>query len=129
MIKMSITIGKVLGKFREQSGLSQIEVAKRMGLSDKSGRKYISRLENEQIKQPFLNTVLVYLDAIGVSRQIDPLVNRPAHSVRVGSQECEIFIPPMTTDVYRKLNMKNKNPKNNSSPNEVFIFLTCVFHF
>jgi len=67
MIKMSITIGKVLGKFRKQSGLSQIEVAERMKLSVKSGRKYISRLENEQIKQPFLNTILVYLDAIGVS--------------------------------------------------------------
>ena len=73
---MSITIGKVLDKFRKQSGLSQIEVAKRMGLSAKSGRKYISRLENEQIKQPFLNTVLVYLDAVGVSYRIDPSANR-----------------------------------------------------
>jgi len=67
MNKILIPIGKVLSQIREEVGLSQTEVAKRMGLSTKSGSKYISRLEKGHVKKSFLETVLVYLDAIGMS--------------------------------------------------------------
>ena len=45
-------IGQLLTKVREKSGLSQIEVAKRIGLSTKSGQGYISRLEKGKTKNP-----------------------------------------------------------------------------
>jgi len=53
-----MSIGKFLTKFREKSGLSQIEVAKRMGLSVKSGRKYISRLETNKLNSHSLTQFL-----------------------------------------------------------------------
>lgn len=53
----------LLRKFREQAGLSQLEVAKSIGLSAKSGDSYISRLEKGDVKQPFLGTIISYLDA------------------------------------------------------------------
>jgi transcriptional regulator with XRE-family HTH domain len=64
---MIIPIGELLAKFRIQAGLSQTEVAERMGLSAKSGYKYISRLEKGQIKKSYLDTILNYLDAVGVN--------------------------------------------------------------
>ena len=84
MLKMTIPIGKLLAKFREQTGLSQTEVAERMGLSTKSGYKYISRLEKGQIKKSFLETILNYLDAIGVSwetffRELSVLRSKHTH--------------------------------------------------
>jgi len=67
MFKFTIPIGKLLINFRNQAGLSQSEVADRMGLSQKSGYKYISRLEKGQIKKSHLETILNYLDAVGVN--------------------------------------------------------------
>lgn len=61
-----LPIVELLKKLREQAGLSQAEVAERMGLSRKSGYKYIYRLEKGLIKNPSLLTILNYLDAIGV---------------------------------------------------------------
>jgi transcriptional regulator with XRE-family HTH domain len=67
MFKLTTPMGMLLAKFREQAGLSQSEVAERMGLSLKSGYKYISRLEKSQIKKPYQDTILNYLDAISVN--------------------------------------------------------------
>ncbi|MDH5683670.1 MAG: helix-turn-helix domain-containing protein, partial [candidate division WOR-3 bacterium] len=60
-------IGQLLTKIREKSGLSQIEVAKRIGLSTKSGQGYISRLEKGKTKNPPIQTILLYLRACGAS--------------------------------------------------------------
>jgi len=84
MSKITVPIYKLLGKYRKQSGLSQIEVANRMALSTKSGCKYISRLEKGQIKKSYLETILNYLDAIGVSwetffREISALRSKQNH--------------------------------------------------
>ena len=81
---MITPIGKLLTKYRKQSGLSQTEVANRMGLSAKSGCKYISRLEKGQIKKSFLETILNYLDAVGVSwetffRELSVLQSKQDH--------------------------------------------------
>jgi transcriptional regulator with XRE-family HTH domain len=67
MFKLSVQIGQFLAEFRKKSGLQQVEVAERMGLSHKSGYKYISRLEKGLIKRSYLDTILNYLDAVGIS--------------------------------------------------------------
>jgi transcriptional regulator with XRE-family HTH domain len=64
MLKLS---AQFLAEYRKKSGLQQVEVAERMGLSRKSGFKYISRLEKGLIKRSYLDTVLIYLDAVGVN--------------------------------------------------------------
>ena len=60
-------IGRLLTKIREKFGLSQIEVAERIGLSKKSGQGYISRLEKGKSKNPPIQTILLYLSACGES--------------------------------------------------------------
>jgi transcriptional regulator with XRE-family HTH domain len=58
-------IGEVLSAFRKEAGLSQSEVAERIGLSPKSF-PYVSYLETGRIKNPSLGTILFYLRACGV---------------------------------------------------------------
>jgi len=60
-------IAEKLTRIRKQSALSQKEVAERMGINPKTGRSYIAQIEKGMIKNPFLSTILNYLDAIGVS--------------------------------------------------------------
>ena len=60
-------IAEKLAKLRKESLLSQKEVALRMGINPKTGQSYIAQLEKGMIKNPFLTTILNYLDAIGVS--------------------------------------------------------------
>ncbi|MEO0091916.1 MAG: helix-turn-helix transcriptional regulator [candidate division WOR-3 bacterium] len=54
-------IGLGLKKIREKSGLTQKEVAERIGMKSASGRCYIARLEAGLIKNPSLRTILDYL--------------------------------------------------------------------
>jgi len=56
-----------LANLRKQSKLSQTEVASRMGINPKTGQSYIAQLEKGKIKNPFMSTILNYLDAVGVS--------------------------------------------------------------
>jgi transcriptional regulator with XRE-family HTH domain len=67
MLLKTIPINTFLIKYRKQSGLSQADVAERMGLSRKSGFKYVHRLEKGAIQQPSFDTILVYLSAVGVN--------------------------------------------------------------
>jgi transcriptional regulator with XRE-family HTH domain len=60
-------IGQLLRKLREKVRLSQTEVAKRIGISPKTGHGFISRLESGQVKSPPLYVILFYLRACGVS--------------------------------------------------------------
>jgi len=60
-------IAEKLAKLRKESLLSQKEVALRMGINPKTGQSYIAQLEKGMIKNPFMSTILNYLDAIGVS--------------------------------------------------------------
>jgi|UniRef100_A0A7C6E9M8 transcriptional regulator with XRE-family HTH domain len=64
---LSKEIGNLLTKVREKSGLSQTEVAERIGLSEKFGQGYISRLEKGKAKNPPIQTILLYLRACGAS--------------------------------------------------------------
>ncbi len=61
-----LPIDELLKKLREQVGLSVAEVAERMGLSRKSGHKYIFLLEKGIIKNPTVRSLMKYLDAVGV---------------------------------------------------------------
>jgi transcriptional regulator with XRE-family HTH domain len=56
-----------LRKIREKAGLSQIEVAKRIGLTYKTADSFISHLEKGRIKNPSLGVILLYLSACGES--------------------------------------------------------------
>jgi transcriptional regulator with XRE-family HTH domain len=57
----------LLQKIRIRAGLSQSEVAKRIGLSSKTKDSYISHLEKGRLKNPALGLILLYLRACGVS--------------------------------------------------------------
>ncbi len=56
-----------LRKIRENAGLTQKEVALRIGIKNKSGRSFIGQLENGMIKNPTLRTILEYLRVCGES--------------------------------------------------------------
>ncbi len=56
-----------LKKIREKAGLSQLEVAKRIGLIYKTADSFISHLEKGRIKNPSLGAILLYLRACGES--------------------------------------------------------------
>jgi transcriptional regulator with XRE-family HTH domain len=77
-------IGKLLRKAREKSGLSQTEVAKRVGLSAKTGHAYISRLESGIVKNPPLLIALLCLRVCGEPwpeffRQLDTIDFKMRH--------------------------------------------------
>ena len=54
-------IGNLLAKIRKEALLTQKDVAERLGLSEKAGMMYISKLEQGKIKNPSMNTILHYL--------------------------------------------------------------------
>jgi transcriptional regulator with XRE-family HTH domain len=56
-----------LRKIRKKAGLSQIEVANRIGLRYKTADSFISHLEKGRIKNPSLGAILLYLKACGES--------------------------------------------------------------
>ncbi|MEO0083311.1 MAG: helix-turn-helix transcriptional regulator, partial [candidate division WOR-3 bacterium] len=60
-------IARLLVAFRKTARLTQAEMAEQIGLSRKSGKKYISLLETGRIKNPSLGTIILYLDACNVS--------------------------------------------------------------
>jgi transcriptional regulator with XRE-family HTH domain len=60
-------VEELLKKLREKSGLSQSEVAERIGLPKKSGHSYVSRLESGKAKSLPLLRILSYLRACGAS--------------------------------------------------------------
>jgi transcriptional regulator with XRE-family HTH domain len=60
-------VEELLRKFRAKSGLSQSEVAERIGLPKKSGHSYVSRLESGKAKSLPLLRILSYLRVCGAS--------------------------------------------------------------
>jgi transcriptional regulator with XRE-family HTH domain len=67
MFRFSKEVACRLRQLRKTAQLTQSEVAIRMGSKGKSGHSFIVRLENGKIKHPALETILNYLDAVGVS--------------------------------------------------------------
>ncbi|MEO0091525.1 MAG: helix-turn-helix transcriptional regulator [candidate division WOR-3 bacterium] len=60
-------MAELLKKMRLRAHLSQQQVAVRLGLSPKSGKKYISSLERGEIKNPTIGSILRYLKVCGAS--------------------------------------------------------------
>ena len=60
-------MAELLKKIRTKAGLSQTEVAKRIGLFSKTKDSYISHLEKGRLKNPALGLILLYLRACGES--------------------------------------------------------------
>jgi transcriptional regulator with XRE-family HTH domain len=67
MFNFTKEMGEILVAFRKKARLSQSEVAKKMGLSAKSGDNYIIRLEAGRIKNPTLERIVLYLEGCGAS--------------------------------------------------------------
>jgi transcriptional regulator with XRE-family HTH domain len=62
-------LGGRLKQIRQQSGLSQMKLAKLIGFDPAHGYKYILRLEKGQVPNPTLRTVAAYLEACGTGWQ------------------------------------------------------------
>jgi transcriptional regulator with XRE-family HTH domain len=95
-------IGKLLSKIREKSGLSQIEVAERIGFSKKFGQGYISRLEKGKAKNPPIQTILLYLRACGESwpeffKQLDIIDFKMRHEKMIA----QVHPPPAQRKIQR----------------------------
>ncbi len=60
-------MANILRQIRVQAGLSQSEVASRMGIKSKSGHSFIAQLESGRIKNPTLRTIFDYLQTCGVA--------------------------------------------------------------
>ncbi len=77
-------MGEILRKIREDAGLSQTELAERIGLSSKTKDSYISHLEKGRLKNPALGVILLYLRACGASwveffKELDALDFKQRH--------------------------------------------------
>jgi transcriptional regulator with XRE-family HTH domain len=58
-------IGKCLRAIREKAGLSQAELAFRLGLNPERGQAYVSALEVGRVKHPEFPTVVAFIRACG----------------------------------------------------------------
>ncbi|MBN2465013.1 helix-turn-helix domain-containing protein [candidate division WOR-3 bacterium] len=58
-------LGARLKRVRQESGLSQMKLAKFMGFDPAHGYKYILRLEKGQVPNPTLRTIAAYIEACG----------------------------------------------------------------
>jgi transcriptional regulator with XRE-family HTH domain len=63
------TLGARLKRLRQQTGLSQMKLAKLIGFDPAHGYKYILRLEKGQVPNPTLRTIAAYLEACGAKWQ------------------------------------------------------------
>jgi transcriptional regulator with XRE-family HTH domain len=93
-------MAELLRKIRERAGLSQAEVAERIGLSKQAGN--ISHLEKGIVKNPPLGTVLMILRACGESwpeffRQLDTIDFKMRHEKMIA----QVHPPPTERKVQR----------------------------
>jgi transcriptional regulator with XRE-family HTH domain len=58
-------MARELKSLRERAGLSQGELARRMGLAGVDAKSYVSRLERGAINRPYLDTIVNYLHVCG----------------------------------------------------------------
>ena len=89
-------MAELLKKIRLRSGLSQSELAERIGLSKKTSYSYISHLEKGFLKNPSLWTILMYLRICGVSwpeffKELDRIDFKMRHEKMISQ------LPPQAT--------------------------------
>jgi transcriptional regulator with XRE-family HTH domain len=96
--EMAENLRKIWGKAR----LSQIEVAKRIGLTYKTADSFISHLEKGGITNPSLGVILLYLSACGESwpeffKQLDAIDFRTRHEQMIS----QVHPPPTQRKIQR----------------------------
>ena len=100
--KYTEEIAKLLIKVRQKANLSQTEVAKRIGLSLKSGKGYISHLEKGRIKNPPIGTIMLFLRACGASwveffKELDKIDFKLRHEKMIA----QVYPPPTQRKIQR----------------------------
>jgi transcriptional regulator with XRE-family HTH domain len=95
-------MAKLLKIVREKSNLSQVEIAKRIGFAPKSGKIYISLLENGKIKNPSLGLILRYLSTCSSSwpeffKELDTIDFKLRHDKMIA----QVHPPPTERKIQR----------------------------
>ena len=95
-------MSELLKKIRIKAGLSQSEVADRIGLSSKTKDSYISHLEKGRLKNPALGLILLYLRACGESwpeffKQLDIIDFKMRHEKMIS----QVNPPPAQRKIQR----------------------------
>jgi transcriptional regulator with XRE-family HTH domain len=95
-------MAELLKKIRIKAGLSQSEVAERIGLSSKTKDSYISHLEKGRLKNPALGLILLYLRACGESwpeffKQLDTIDFKMRHEKMIA----QVHPPPTERKIQR----------------------------
>jgi transcriptional regulator with XRE-family HTH domain len=95
-------MAELLKKIRIKAGLSQSEVAERIGLSSKTKDSYISHLEKGRLKNPALGLILLYLRACGESwpeffKQLDTIDFKMRHEKMIS----QVHPPPTERKIQR----------------------------
>jgi transcriptional regulator with XRE-family HTH domain len=103
-------MGARLRKIRSDRGLTQDEVAARMGLKGKCRWTFITRLEQGNIKNPSLSTVTLYLRACGAQffefydalTRIEPVPvdTRPIERLPMKREQKEMLLRRVKREVY-----------------------------
>jgi len=103
-------MGARLRKIRTDRGLTQDEVAARMGLKGKCRWTFITRLEQGNIKNPYLSTVTLYLRACGAQffefydllTRIEPVLvdTSPIERLPVKREQKEMLLRRVKREVY-----------------------------
>jgi transcriptional regulator with XRE-family HTH domain len=101
MFQFNKEIAHRLRQIRENAQLTQTEVALRMGNKGKSGHSFIVRLEKGEIKHPALETILNYLDAVGVSwitffTELSKLRSKQSHAEIMSEATQGVILNSMT---------------------------------
>jgi transcriptional regulator with XRE-family HTH domain len=89
-------MAKKLKEIRENSRLTQVEIAKELGLKAKYGQSFIARLENGMVRNPSLKTILDFLRTCGESwpeffKQLDTIDFKIRHEKMISQ------LPPPAT--------------------------------
>jgi transcriptional regulator with XRE-family HTH domain len=103
-------MGARLREIRLKRGFTQDEVAARMGLAGKGRKTFVGRLEQGNIKNPYLSTVTLYFRACGAQffefydtlTRIEPVLvdTRPIERLPMKREQKEMLLRRVKREVY-----------------------------
>ena len=89
MKNYSKTFGKLLKQERTRKGITQAEVARRMGLKNNG---YVAELEKGRYENPSASVLRRYSKAIGIDLNVIEKIKRKATLISLGIEENNIFM-------------------------------------